>query len=709
MSAAEVAQNIRPKLKAQFPGIKFSVRSQTYSGGSSIRIAWVDGPCGDAVKAITQEFESIRRDAATGEILAGGNRYIFLERDYSESTFRQVLEATCAKWGVDVPPISTSCGKPYLADTDDVERVGGGLDRLSELTRMALAVTDLREPEPAPEQLEGDMESFQNFIKATREPKAQRAEDANGKLIGGQFEYNGLWFTVQPVNSSASYRTIGYRLIIDGKGYNPLRHVGRRPNRYFESLTEARRAAFWYLSGANPLTLRAEVLEQIFRTTAQVVWLVESAGYAGAHDQVTDWVNRRGWNHTEVVAEAVVLLHDCAKGEHHLASSPANPKASKAQTERLTKRATSFRAMADKMQAQIDHKLADRLTNTRKRAEEAAAMRRSGYHLQHIQAILRAIADQCDTGSLTGRLDVITSKADIEQVIGLAEYFEMTEAESQHHPAMTDYGWGTDHVIRTYGITQENLEQDHYADLRCRFSLSADQLADLLRQLKTITMNGVVIDYEKERLNRLLTHVGNRKIQGYFPTPPPLAERMASLLDVGDDDIVLDPQGGGGALLQAVREQQARATLRTLEINYDLREILKLREFEVVGSDSMKYCPADEDRATRIIMNPPFEGQGDISHIRYAYDSLLAPGGRLVAILSSATFFRTDRMSQAFREWLDSEPNVLVKEQNEPDAFKASGTMAQTWLLAVDKPAQAQSVPSPTHSPRLGQLTLALF
>jgi len=44
LSAAETAKVVRKLLKTAFPGIKFSVRSETYSMGSSVRVSWTDGP-----------------------------------------------------------------------------------------------------------------------------------------------------------------------------------------------------------------------------------------------------------------------------------------------------------------------------------------------------------------------------------------------------------------------------------------------------------------------------------------------------------------------------------------------------------------------------------------------------------------------------------------------------------------------------------------
>jgi Large polyvalent protein associated domain 29 len=44
LTCAETAKLLRAQLKRDFPGQKFSVRSDTYAGGASIRVRWTDGP-----------------------------------------------------------------------------------------------------------------------------------------------------------------------------------------------------------------------------------------------------------------------------------------------------------------------------------------------------------------------------------------------------------------------------------------------------------------------------------------------------------------------------------------------------------------------------------------------------------------------------------------------------------------------------------------
>lgn len=57
LSCAETAVLVRAALKEAFPGVKFSVRSSTYSMGASIYIRWTDGPNAAQVEAVANVFK----------------------------------------------------------------------------------------------------------------------------------------------------------------------------------------------------------------------------------------------------------------------------------------------------------------------------------------------------------------------------------------------------------------------------------------------------------------------------------------------------------------------------------------------------------------------------------------------------------------------------------------------------------------------------
>lgn len=53
----ETTSMIRKTLKTQFPGIKFTVRSDKFMGGAAIQIGWIDGPAAFEIDEIVSEYE----------------------------------------------------------------------------------------------------------------------------------------------------------------------------------------------------------------------------------------------------------------------------------------------------------------------------------------------------------------------------------------------------------------------------------------------------------------------------------------------------------------------------------------------------------------------------------------------------------------------------------------------------------------------------
>jgi hypothetical protein len=84
LTIAQAAKIIKSALMAAFPGIIFSVRSSSFSGGQDISIHWTDGPAESRVRKIAGPYSRITRDYMTGEILSGG-RYLGLSREISKA------------------------------------------------------------------------------------------------------------------------------------------------------------------------------------------------------------------------------------------------------------------------------------------------------------------------------------------------------------------------------------------------------------------------------------------------------------------------------------------------------------------------------------------------------------------------------------------------------------------------------------------------
>jgi Large polyvalent protein associated domain 29 len=62
LTCAETAKLVRAALKQAFPGVRFSVRCDTYAGGASIDVYWTDGPRPSQVEAVARRFEGASFD-----------------------------------------------------------------------------------------------------------------------------------------------------------------------------------------------------------------------------------------------------------------------------------------------------------------------------------------------------------------------------------------------------------------------------------------------------------------------------------------------------------------------------------------------------------------------------------------------------------------------------------------------------------------------
>lgn len=103
LTCAETAKLVRQALKEAFPGVKFSVRSKTYSGGASLRVEWTDGPNVAQVEAVACRFKasyfdgSIDYQGAIYHMLDGqqvrfGADYINCAREYSDAAVQGAID-----------------------------------------------------------------------------------------------------------------------------------------------------------------------------------------------------------------------------------------------------------------------------------------------------------------------------------------------------------------------------------------------------------------------------------------------------------------------------------------------------------------------------------------------------------------------------------------------------------------------------------------
>tara|TARA_R110000868_G_scaffold350752_1_gene612089 strand:+ start:16225 stop:16770 length:546 start_codon:yes stop_codon:yes gene_type:complete len=117
INVVETAKMIRTALKESFPGVKFSVKSSSYSMGASININYVDGPTNAQVKAVISVFEGSYFDGMTdykglnyssldGEEVRFGADFVFVNRKFSVGLFTDLVASACKYYGYAMPEIN---------------------------------------------------------------------------------------------------------------------------------------------------------------------------------------------------------------------------------------------------------------------------------------------------------------------------------------------------------------------------------------------------------------------------------------------------------------------------------------------------------------------------------------------------------------------------------------------------------------------------
>lgn len=238
--------------------------------------------------------------------------------------------------------------------------------------------------------------------------------------------------------------------------------------------------------------------------------------------------------------------------------------------------------------------------------------------------------------------------------------------------------------FRSYGLSRWDVANIREAILRYMRLWSANIRTDSeLREACRAFQALYQAPAGESEIGKLTRELIGRNIPGFFPTPPPVIDRMVAAAELKPGQRVLEPSAGKGDIADAIREAEPEARLEVVEPAYSLRQILELKGFSLVGDDFMMLSGEWYDR---ILMNPPFENGADIDHVRHAFD-LLAPGGRLVAIMSEGPFFRSDRKAEAFRQWLESVDGHSEKLPDGSfagkDAFRQTGVA--TRLVTIEK------------------------
>lgn len=107
-TAAKAAKLIKKILKAEYPDTKFSVTSDNFAGGNSVRVSWDDGAPSREIKRLVDHFQYGEFDGMR-DIYEYTNgiedlpqvKYVNYSRSWSDETKQELFDQIRANYGLD--------------------------------------------------------------------------------------------------------------------------------------------------------------------------------------------------------------------------------------------------------------------------------------------------------------------------------------------------------------------------------------------------------------------------------------------------------------------------------------------------------------------------------------------------------------------------------------------------------------------------------
>jgi len=146
-------------------------------------------------------------------------------------------------------------------------------------------------------------------------------------------------------------------------------------------------------------------------------------------------------------------------------------------------------------------------------------------------------------------------------------------------------------------------------------------------------------------------------------------------------DTILEPSAGQGSIIEHINKQCS-----VIPECFELMETNKLilnktnLNFNLIGDD---FLNSDNKGYSKIVANPPFSKNQDITHVYKMYEKLNR-GGRIVTIMSKHWQNSTNKKETDFRNFIEELDAEVI--EIEVGQFKESGTNISSIIVILDKP-----------------------
>jgi hypothetical protein len=324
--------------------------------------------------------------------------------------------------------------------------------------------------------------------------------------------------------------------------------------------------------------------------------------------------------------------------------------------ETLTKRIETAQNKADNISTEVSGNY------THKRGREAEQRRSNKKYLEkNIQALIR-MKNEWENDTIPEVLKKIRSTGDIETLFNWG------------YPQPLD-GTEYDHFIERHEKQMKSLKR-----LGIENKEDANEAKELLKEYREIKISEEQQKAEKFRI--AIENLRGQKIQGFFPTPKHLIDKMMDYANIFQRRgmKVLEPSAGIGHIADEVKACNYDHEIHAVEIRPALCNILELKGYETIACDDIlnSHRFIEDQKYDRIIMNPPFEKNQDIIHIKHCFDNLLADNGILVSVASIGVMHNSNR--NIFTEFQEFVLENGCFDANDEGSFKGVGTFNSTGV-----------------------------
>lgn len=166
--------------------------------------------------------------------------------------------------------------------------------------------------------------------------------------------------------------------------------------------------------------------------------------------------------------------------------------------------------------------------------------------------------------------------------------------------------------------------------------------------------------------------------QGWYPTPPQIADWILDCAGIRAGMTVLEPSAGSGAIVS--RAAQRGAVVDAVEVD-ERRAGVLLGQGDarsVTCADFLSVDPLDREGYDRVVMNPPFAN--GIEHILHAV-GFLHEDAVLVSVMSQGLLWWSDRKAVEFRRLVEDADGEI--EELPEDSFRVCGKEVSTCLVTL--------------------------